>query len=64
MSEQQRDQARTISVSLPAELEARVRAQAEREGRPLSWLVRDLLVIGLDFRATQPAGPLSREGAA
>lgn len=64
-NKREQQQFRTMSVSLPSGLAAAVRALAEREGRPLSWTVKDLLALGLQFRETQP-GPLhaAAEGAA
>ncbi len=38
----------TLSVTIDPTLERKVRAEAERQGRPLSWVVADLLKSGLD----------------
>jgi Ribbon-helix-helix protein, copG family len=39
-----------IPFSCPKELAARIRAEAEAQGRPVSWLIRDCLKAELDAR--------------
>jgi len=41
----------TLSITIDPELDARVRAEASRQRRPLSWVVSNLLLAGLRRKA-------------
>lgn len=42
----------TLSVSIDEDLDAAIRAEAERQRRPLSWVVEEALRAGLPHRAS------------
>lgn len=54
-----------LNVTLEPEIDSAVRARANTQRRPLSWVVSDLLRIGLAHRTTKAARASSvpRKGA-
>ena len=51
----------TVTVEIPKEMEARIMAEAQASGVPLSELVRDLLVSAWQYK--DPSHDLAKERA-